>query len=86
MATSGVTTLAVAATVLQRRRAEEALSRTAAIVDSSDDAIIGKTLDGTIVSWNLGAERLYGYPAAEVRRPQCLDPGASRATQTRRRN
>ena len=66
MATSGVTTLAVAATVLQRRRAEEALSRTAAIVDSSDDAIIGKTLDGTIVSWNLGAERLYGYPAAEV--------------------
>jgi diguanylate cyclase (GGDEF)-like protein/PAS domain S-box-containing protein len=66
MATISVTTLAVSATVLQRRRAEQALSRTAAIVDSSDDAIVGKALDGTIVSWNRGAEQLYGYSAAEV--------------------
>jgi sigma-B regulation protein RsbU (phosphoserine phosphatase) len=38
----------------------------AAIVDSSDDAIIGKTLEGIVVSWNAGAERTYGYSAAEM--------------------
>lgn len=50
----------------ERRRAEQAAYRLAAIVQSSDDAVIGKTLDGIITDWNPGAERLYGYAAAEV--------------------
>src|SRR5262245_19560561 len=37
-----------------------------ALVDASDDAIIGKTIDGTIISWNQGAEKIYGYKAEEV--------------------
>jgi PAS domain S-box-containing protein len=52
--------------VTERRRAEETRRRLAALVESSDDAIVGKTLDGVITSWNAGAERLYGYRAEEV--------------------
>ena len=49
-----------------RRQAEEEQWRLAAIVNSSDDAIIGETLNGVITNWNSGAERVFGYSAAEV--------------------
>jgi PAS domain S-box-containing protein len=52
--------------ILRWQRAEGACSYLASIVESSDDAIIGKTLDGIIVSWNRGAEKIYGYGAPEM--------------------
>jgi PAS domain S-box-containing protein len=52
--------------VEERARAEEARLQLAAIVESSEDAIIAKTLDGNITAWNSGAERIYGYSAEEV--------------------
>jgi len=53
--------------ITARKRAEEAVAQLAAIVESSEDAIISKTLDGIIVSWNAGAQRIYGYAAEEVK-------------------
>ncbi|HET9712398.1 MAG TPA: ABC transporter substrate binding protein, partial [Pyrinomonadaceae bacterium] len=50
----------------KRLRAEEANKSLAAIVESSDDAILSETLDGMIKSWNAGAERMYGYAAGEM--------------------
>jgi len=61
-----IVTIPLAAVVREHARSQTALARTAAIVASSDDAIIGKTLDGVITSWNEGAERLYGYSAGEA--------------------
>lgn len=53
--------------ITERKLAEEAAVALAAIVQSSDDAIIGISLDGTVLSWNAGAERIYGYSAEEMR-------------------
>lgn len=52
--------------ITERRRADDERGRLAAIVESSDDAIYSKTLDGHIMSWNAGAEQMYGYTAAEA--------------------
>src|ERR1700756_2318632 len=58
--------LAMVEDITDKKRAEEALLRYAAIVESSEDAIASATLDGIIVSWNTGAQHLYGYTEAEA--------------------
>jgi diguanylate cyclase (GGDEF)-like protein/PAS domain S-box-containing protein len=57
---------AVLRDITSRQQADATRARLAAIVDSSEDAIFGMALDDTILTWNAGAERLYGYAAAEV--------------------
>lgn len=52
--------------ITPRRQVEAEIRRLAAIVDSSEDAIFAKELDGTITTWNEGARRLYGYRAEEI--------------------
>ncbi len=52
--------------ITERKLAEQAVRHLSAIVESSSDAIIGEAMDGTIISWNKGAEGLYGYAAYEA--------------------
>jgi PAS domain S-box-containing protein len=58
--------LAMVENITDKKKAEEARFRHAAVIESSDDAIASATLDGIILSWNTGAQKIYGYTEAEA--------------------
>src|ERR1039458_9248639 len=58
--------VAIKQDITERKKAEETVRRLASIVEFSEDAIIGKNIDGVITSWNRGAEKIYGYTRGEV--------------------
>jgi PAS domain S-box-containing protein len=58
--------VAIRTDITERKLAEEAMARMAAIVDSSNDAIVGKDLNSIVTTWNSGAEKIFGYTAREM--------------------
>src|SRR5258705_212898 len=56
----------MASWTLPKFNPDDAMAHLAAIVESSEDAVISKTLDGTVLTWNDGAQHVYGYPASEA--------------------
>jgi diguanylate cyclase (GGDEF)-like protein/PAS domain S-box-containing protein len=63
---TAVGTSVIARDLTEQRKLFEAAQRIAAIIESSDDAIIAKTLDGIVTNWNPAAERMYGYSSEEI--------------------
>ena len=56
----------IVANAIRRQREEEARARLAAVLESSEDAIVSHSLEGVVETWNRGAEHVYGYSAAEM--------------------
>jgi PAS domain S-box-containing protein len=81
----GILVSAAVRDVTERRLAAETAAQLASIIQSSHDAVIGKTVDQVITSWNPGAERLYGYTAREMigRRIGVLIPAGDREREAR---
>ena len=66
VAANAITFLSLSGAIAERKVAEQEIALLASIVESTDESVIGRTLDGTILSWNKGAEQLYGYRAEEA--------------------